>query len=244
MERFLDRAIHSVVNQTYSNVELLLIDDSSTDQSLKIANKWAGEYAWIHILQTQENSGPSRARNIGLDHAKGEFIAFLDADDCMYPERINQQVALLESTNNSLCYSAYKRVDEEENVIGVVPVEEPQLTYESLLGDPCICISTLTIAKYKISNFPRFELGLRKAEDYYLYLSLVKQGYKVVGINTPLVNYSVVKGSLSRQGLGCLPDMFKIYTKFERKNKLVSGLLVVKYLFKAVKRRSIFSLFK
>lgn len=243
MERFLDRAIRSVVDQTYPNIELILIDDCSNDGTMDIASKWSRKHPWIHVFNTTKNSGPSGSRNLGLDHAKGEFIAFLDADDCMYSERIERQVKLLESTDNSLCYSAYQRVDEEENVLGVVPVQKKELTYEKLLGDPCICISTLTIAKYKIDEFPRFELGLKKAEDYYLYLSLIKRGYKVFGIIEPLVNYSVVKGSLSRQGLGCLPDMYKIYTKYERKNQVVSSFLVLKYLVKAAKRRSLFSFF-
>ncbi len=243
MERFLDRAIRSVVNQTHSNMELILIDDCSRDSSWEIANKWSKEYAWIRVLKTSKNLGPSQARNIGLDNASGEFIAFLDADDYMYPNRLERQVELLESTDYSLCYSAYQRVDENEKVLGKVSIEKFKLTYRSLLGDPCICISTLTIAKYKIADFPRFEQGLKKAEDYYLYLSLVKQGYTAIGINTPLVNYSVVKGSLSRQGLGCLPDMYKIYTKYEHKNQLVSCLLILKYLVKAAKRRSLLSLF-
>lgn len=240
MERFLKKAIDSVVSQTYGNLELIIIDDCSEDTSSSIASCYSKRFPWIKLVKTQSKGGPSKARNLGYRYAQGDFIAFLDSDDVMLPSRIEKQVALLTASNSSLCYSSYYRVDGEENFLGYVQIEKPSLNYDDLLGNPCICISTLMVAKFKIDEFPLFDIRLKKAEDYYFYLTLIKEGYTAMGIPEPLVEYRVLKGSLSRQGFACLPEMYKIYTQYEKKKFLFSCELVIRYLFKAAKRRSLF----
>jgi glycosyltransferase involved in cell wall biosynthesis len=99
-ERFIDEAIESVLGQTYLDWELLLVNDGSTDESTAIAQHYARSYPrQIQYLEHEghHNKGMSASRNLGIRHAKGKYIAFLDADDVWLPNKLEQQVALIES---------------------------------------------------------------------------------------------------------------------------------------------------
>ena len=98
--KFIEEAIESIFAQTYNNWELLLVDDGSTDGSTQIALRYAEQYPEkVRYLEHpgHQNRGMSAARNLGISQAKGEYIAFLDADDVWLPYKLEQQVALLES---------------------------------------------------------------------------------------------------------------------------------------------------
>lgn len=99
-EKFFEEAIESILAQTYDNWELLLADDGSTDRSTAIAQKYAQQYPEkVRYLEHEghQNRGMSATRNLGIRHAKGEYIAFLDADDVWLPYKLEQQVAIMES---------------------------------------------------------------------------------------------------------------------------------------------------
>lgn len=99
-EKFIEEAIASVFAQTYDNWELLLVDDGSTDNSTEIAKQYAQKYPEkVRYLEHEnhQNRGMSATRNLGIRHAKGEYIAFLDADDVWLPQKLERQVAILES---------------------------------------------------------------------------------------------------------------------------------------------------
>ena len=107
---FLEEAVHSVMGQTYPNVELLIIDDGSTDTSLAIAERLQLEHHERIRLFRQANRGPYVARNLGLEHARGEFVAFLDADDWWTPDCLEKLHAALESNNATLAYCGWQNV--------------------------------------------------------------------------------------------------------------------------------------
>jgi len=99
-EKFIQEAIESVIAQTYSNWELLLVDDGSSDGSTAIAQNYAARYpAKIHYLEHagHQNLGKSSSRNLGIQHAKGDYLVFLDADDVLLPDKLERQVAILEA---------------------------------------------------------------------------------------------------------------------------------------------------
>ena len=99
-EKFLQEAIESVFGQTYDNWELLLVDDGSTDASTEVALQYAKQFSKkVRYLEhhAHQNRGMSAARNLGIRNAKGEYIAFLDADDVWMPHILEEQVTILES---------------------------------------------------------------------------------------------------------------------------------------------------
>ncbi len=159
-DKFIQEAIESVVSQTYENWELLLVDDGSTDNSTEIAQKYAAIYTdKIRYLEhdNHQNKGKSTSRNLGISHARGEYIAFLDADDVFLPLKLEKQMAILESHpeaamvyGNTLYWHSWTDNPEDSQrdyvpELGIEPntlVQSP-LLLQLLLGHggavPCIC---------------------------------------------------------------------------------------------------------
>jgi glycosyltransferase involved in cell wall biosynthesis len=135
-EKFLREAVNSVIAQDYKNWELILVDDGSTDSSVLMARNYAEQYTQIHYLDhpRHANKGLSASRNAGIKKAKGEFIAFIDADDVWLPNKISHQLnifrtypqvtAILEA---SLYWNTWTKTDRQDVV---VPVGVPEGVYE------------------------------------------------------------------------------------------------------------------
>lgn len=118
-EKYLDRCLKSLTEQSYTNLEILLIDDGSTDNSSQICRNWCRKDSRIKLL-SQKNQGVSAARNLGLDHVSGEFIAFVDADDWVMLQMLEKQLNCLkkEQSNIVLCGFCEKKEENTENKSG------------------------------------------------------------------------------------------------------------------------------
>ena len=122
-EKYLDKCIESVVNQTYSNLEILLIDDCSTDGSPEILDRWSEIDNRIKVIHKSDNSGVSDTRNIGLKCASGEYIAFVDSDDWLEPNMYFELYYWLDKTDADIAFGGYKRIRNDRTIL-VVPKEE------------------------------------------------------------------------------------------------------------------------
>ena len=111
-ERFLNRCIDSVLAQTYSDWELLLVDDGSTDSSGSICDEYATQDSRIRVFH-KENGGVSSARNLGLDYARGEWITFVDSDDYIAPDMIEKLYETQKRNNADITVCGYRWVDKE-----------------------------------------------------------------------------------------------------------------------------------
>jgi glycosyltransferase involved in cell wall biosynthesis len=125
---YLDRCINSVINQTWQPIELIIIDDGSKDGSLSIANSYKNK--WIKII-SQENKGASAARNNGIINSKGEFIQFLDADDLLSPDKIENQVKLLINYPDKVAVCSTVHFLDEENPFSSIPSDYEESFLES-----------------------------------------------------------------------------------------------------------------
>lgn len=127
-ERYLDRCLQSVVSQTYGNLEAIVVDDGSTDGSPALCDAWAGRDARIRVLH-QENGGLSSARNLGLQAAEGEYLTFLDSDDCMAAEKLQVMIEAMEKYQADMCGC---------DVLAFREGEEPWKTGEVLCFEPVV----------------------------------------------------------------------------------------------------------
>ena len=115
-EEFLEETILSVLNQTYKNWELILIDDCSKDDSYKIIERYLGMDKRIKYLKNEKNSGPAVTRNNGINISKGKYIAFLDSDDLWYRDKLKKQIDFMEMNNKNICHGNYEMINKKSNV--------------------------------------------------------------------------------------------------------------------------------
>lgn len=119
VKRFIEKGIKQLLNQTYKNIEVILVDDGSTDGSYEICQNWAKEYKNIRVLH-QENKGLGSARNLGIEHAKGSYIYFYDVDDDISPNLIEYNVSMMDQYLTDMVVFGYTSVDVTYNSAATV----------------------------------------------------------------------------------------------------------------------------
>lgn len=182
---YLAEAIESCLNQTYSDLELVIVDDGSTDSTPKLLEYYQQKDARVEIVQTP-NNGIASARNLAVSLAKGEYIAVMDSDDICGPDRLERQLKAL-GKGADVCYSSYLRADENGVVIDGVKAPKPKdITKESLLTDQGIPHVTILARKQCFVAHPYLD-KYRVNDDYRLCVDWVKAGYILTMIEDPLV---------------------------------------------------------
>ncbi len=197
-ERCIGEALHSVREQTLREVEVLVVDDGSTDGTLREAERFAGLLDLTIVRQA--NAGPAAARNAGIRRARGRHCAFLDADDVMLPERLAAQTALLDAEPDlGLVHTDLMTFDER----GIIhrtrrAFSEPcgGMVLDWLLLENFITTSTVMAPTERLLEAGLFGEGRRVSEDYDLWLRMAAR-WKVGFIDHPLVWYRRRSGSLS-----------------------------------------------
>ncbi|MEO0336499.1 MAG: glycosyltransferase family 2 protein, partial [Pseudomonadota bacterium] len=194
-EDFVCQAVKSVLDQTYKNLEILVIDDCSTDSSLKNLES-LGKDPRVVVVRVKKNQGVANARNQGIDLAKGEYVCFLDSDDMWSPAKVEQQLEHLLKTGADVCCTGYRHVNAKGKELRKVIPPADNICYEKLLNQNVIGCSTV-MAKKEVLRREKFKnIG---HEDFCFWLDLLKeQRTRIVGLKTPLVDYRIVESSLSR----------------------------------------------
>lgn len=180
-ETTLKRAILSVIHQTYTDWELIIVDDGSTDGTEALVRSFISEK--IHYIKSEVNQGVCKTRNIGIKHAKGEYIALLDSDDEWVADKLEKQLAQMQQKGTKVVYCRFSRMYENDNekISIIPPIErkenlEGDLFYELLLGN-FIGAPTIVIAKDVLEEVGGFNEELMNLEDYELILRIAKEFY-------------------------------------------------------------------
>lgn len=139
---FIARTIESVLNQTYQNWEMIIVDDLSIDKSLEILSKYALNESRVKIIKNDVNQGVGKSRNFAIHKAKGKYIAFLDSDDVWLSHKLEKQVKFMLKYAVTISYSSYLTIDENGISIGAFYVRD-MINYENLLTTSSI--GTLTL---------------------------------------------------------------------------------------------------
>lgn len=213
LESYLEDSARSVLAQTMGDLELIIIDDCSTDGTRGIAENLAREDARVQVLASERNLGGAGARNLGLAAARGCYVAFLDGDDLWAPAKLEKQFALLESAGAQLCYTAIRKVDAQGRTFGDIQTVPDSVDYHGLLGDPLIGCSTVLL-DYEALGRPLMP-DIRKRQDFAFWLMLLRTGATAVGINEPLTFYRIRPGSLSSNKLSAALHVWRVYRDFE-----------------------------
>ncbi|MBP3819462.1 MAG: glycosyltransferase family 2 protein [Butyrivibrio sp.] len=233
-EKYLKETIESVINQTYKNIELILVDDQSVDKSASIINKYLVQNANIVYYQQPNNMGAGVARNKGLELARGQYIAFLDADDVWEETKIEKQIHLMGEKKASFCYTAISMIDEN----GVLKKEKrnvnTEVDYHFLLSNTMIATSSVLIDRAKVGDF---KMSTRRGgQDYATWLQLLKKCDVAYGINESLVKYRVLPDSLSSNKLKSIKQLWEIQTQDEGISKYKAIIHICNWCINVIKK--------
>lgn len=232
-ERFIETAIRSVMAQTYTNWELIVIDDCSKDATVDIVERLALEDERVTLLRNEENQGVAKTRNRGLDLCKGSYVAFLDSDDIWYPEKLEKQLVRMKAAGADIGYCSYSLINVENEKIHDYLVPE-QVTYEKLLKENVIGCSTVVLSANLARNY-RFQLEFYH-EDYVLWLQLLKAGYVAAGCSEVLANWRYLENSRSFNKWKSAKNRWKIYRKYLKLPLAKSTFLVCNYAVAGLKK--------
>lgn len=232
----LEGSIVSVVEQSFANWKLIVIDDSSTDTTCEIVQRWCDRDDRILLHHLPKWLGVAAARNAGLELADSVYIAFLDSDDRWTPTKLDKQVAFLKKSGSMITFSSYYRINEQGNIIGVV-VPPAQVTYKKILQSNFIGNSTAIYVRKYFSDIRFRPVG---NEDHLFWIECLKKLespiYSTIGKEV-LAIYLVRPNSLSSNKFKSLIHEWNIYRNILNFNILRSIYYITTYIYYGFAKR-------
>lgn len=229
---FIGEAIESVIHQTYTHWELLVVDDGSTDNSPDIVMGYATHDPRIHLFFNDRHTGmPSSPRNYALHLAHGRYIAFLDSDDVWLPEKLSEQIPLLSNPDVAVVYSDYEKISSSGQRRGRVVKAPHTTTYRRLLYGNVIGNLTGIYDRQKVGTVAILDIH---HEDYAMWLNILKRGFVAKNTGTVTALYRVRETSVSSKKLSILSWQWNIYRNIEHLSLPYSCLCYASYALRAV----------
>ncbi|ELJ8549488.1 glycosyltransferase [Vibrio cholerae] len=224
--RFIKDSIESVLSQSYSNWELLVVDDCSTDDTALIVKWHEKKDKRVKYIKMEANTGsPSGPRNKGLEEARGEYIAFLDSDDLWKFQKLEKQIDFMVNNNYEFICSSYEIISEEGEKIGTYKPSE-SVDYEMMLKNNSVGCLTAVVKRSLIEGYSFPRCG---HEDYALWLKLVKKTYKIYACCETLAAYRKVSNSVSSNKMKVFKFFWHIYRYEENLSILKTLYLCSRY---------------
>ena len=236
--KFIALTIESVLAQTYTNWEMLIQDDCSTDNSFEIALEYAKKDHRVKVFRNEKNSGAAITRNNAIEIAQGKYLAFLDSDDIWFPEKLEKQLEFMQKNNCDFVFSEYEQIDEESNSLGIKVNVCSHLTYAKLLMHGWTGCLTVMYDQEKAGKI--YTPDTKKNNDRALFLKVLKVLDNARGMKECLALYRIRKNSISRNKWRMIQPYIRVINEFEKKPLLFAWFcvfthIVVKKLFKEKK---------
>jgi glycosyltransferase involved in cell wall biosynthesis len=194
-QTYIDECIKSLLHQTYTDYELIIVDDGSSDGTRAYLNSLSDPRTRIIFLET--NHGLIFARNKGFDEAKGRYIAIMDADDIAHPERLKEQLKVLEGGDVDVCGSFHISLDSRTNKRRARRSASSHSDIKALLSIYCPLCNPSTAARTDVLRRHRYNAAYPHAEDYGLWCAIAADGGKFRNIEKPLLTYRLHPGQIS-----------------------------------------------
>lgn len=219
-DKFISKTIESVISQTYTNWEMIIVDDCSTDNSASIIKRYTEFDKRIKYIKTEFASGsPAYPRNMGISLAKGRYIAFLDSDDLWQENKLYLQLPLFKDEDVAIVYSYYEKMTEDGLCSNRIVKSALFHSYSTLLyGNEIACLTAI-IDVNKTGKIYFEKIG---HEDYAMWLSILKKGFIAKNVPKPLAIYRVRKSSVSSDKIKVIKWIWNIYRNVEKKTVLIS----------------------
>lgn len=233
-ERFVEQAVRSVMQQTVTEWELLVLDDGSKDGTKQILQRLAQEDDRIRFLPNAHNMGVAKTRNRGFDLCRGQYIALLDSDDLWHPDKLEKQLALLQQEDADLVYTSYAIIDsgnQKTRADYLVPesVSFDQLLKENVIGCSTVLFSAEILEKYRFST-DFFH------EDLALWLCILRDGYRAVGCREVLTDWRYLENSRSFDKRKSAGNRWRIYRHYLKLPFGKSAVCFASYALRGMKK--------
>ena len=227
--RYVKKAIDSALSQEVS-VEVLVLDDNSTDDLDEVMAGFSDDQR-VHYLKSETRLGVAGSRNKGVKLSKGEYVAFLDADDYWAEGKLKEQIELMEEHHAVISSTARELIAPDGKSTGrIIPIKE-RITYKDILRHNMISCSAVVVKRNVIINYPMEHDDSH--EDYITWISLIKDYGFAVGLDKPYLKYRLSEGGKSRNKLKSAIMTFKVY-QYSGFNILQSTMHFITYAINGV----------
>lgn len=208
---FIAESIKSVLDQTYKNWELIIVDDCSKDNTKEVVETFNDKRIKYHKLK--QNSGAAVARTTAMKIAQGNYMAFLDSDDLWYKHKLDKQLKFMIENNLNFTCTNYEQIDESGNSLNKIIKTKKSANYNRILLDCPIGNSTVM---YNVNSLGKFEVpNIRKRNDDALWLQIIKKAKYIYGMDEVLMKYRVRANSISSNKWSLVKYHWQLYRKIE-----------------------------
>lgn len=216
-EKYMEETMDCVLAQTYTDWELLLVVDGSTDPTVEVIRKYIEkkQETRIRLFIQEENRGAALARNRGVKEATGRYIAYLDADDLWKPDKLEKEVEFLQKKDAAFVFTGYEFADENGKGTGKVVSVPKKLTYREALKNTTIFTTTVMFDTARVDK-ALLEMPDMKSEDTALWWKVLRNGYDAYGLNENLAYYRRPAQSLSSNKLVAIGRIWNLYRRAEK----------------------------
>ena len=235
--QFLRDTIKTVQDQTFTDWELIFIDDRSTDDSVQIIEQAVKHDPRIRLLRNKSNRGAGYTRNRGIEAARGRYIAFIDADDLWHKDKLEKQVTFAEVNGYAFTFTAYEFANADGTPTGKKVFVPPQVTYTSMLKNSIAWTSTIMIDSKKVSKEYIVMPDIPRGQDLVCWLRVLRKAGAGYGLNEVLARYRRTRGSLSSNKLKAIRRTWYIYHDIEHLGIIRSAYYVCVAKWNAFKKR-------
>ena len=231
--KFIEECIRSVLDQSYTNWELIIVDDCSSDNSCEMIRKYNDKR--IQLFELDSNVGAAEARNVAIRQAKGKYIAFLDSDDLWEPQKLEKQISFMQKKDIAFSFSTYQPMSEDGSKLYSIIHAPKIVTYSSYLKNTIIGCLTVVIDREIAGDFEMPNIS--SSHDMALWLLIMKRGFDAYGLDENLARYRIVSASNTSSKWRVAKDVWKIYREVEKLSFLYSGWCFLNYAFNALVKR-------
>jgi len=237
-KEYIISSINSVLNQTYKNLEIIIIYDDLNKEDLNLLKKIKKKDKRIKIYINKKNLGAGRSRNKGIKLSKGIFVAFLDSDDLWKKNKLKKQIFFMKKNGINASHTSYTIINSNNKIIGSRNAKD--MSYKLLLKSCDIGLSTVVLKKEIITSKIKFA-NIKTKEDYVLWLKITFNNNKIFALKDNLTKWRKLEDSLSSSKLQKIYDGYLVYRKYMNFNLLKSFgflmLLSFNYFLKDIKNK-------
>lgn len=225
---YIEESVKSVIAQTYSDWELIIVDDCSTDNTDAVVSPFLTDPR-IKYFKNEKNSGAAVSRNRALREAKGKWIAFLDSDDLWLPEKLQKQIAFMESHGYHFSYTNYIEIDENSEPNGKNVTGPKKITHHGMYN---YCWMGCLTVMYDVEAIGLLQVAdIKKNNDYAMWLKASKKANCYL-LDETLAKYRRRSGSISSHGyIKLIKWHYKLFREAEKRSPVTSFVLTIRNLF-------------